>query len=649
LINRLSLIPLIFLFWSTAFTQPRYSVETSDSDLPDPAVKVETSDSLSASDSGKTAEEDGFREELVRRFSPANGITSEDIKNSTAESVGDLLRMRSLVDVVTAGSWWQPEMASFGGNVRGTGILVDGNPCGQQDLHFPQQGYLDLNSLSLSNISGVELLPLGLIGLWGGGGAPGTNFINRDFDGVEPHSEAATSRGPDGTYRTRVELGRRLASRSRFDLTAELRKSDGRLVNSDYDGSNLWGKTTVNLARRMHLRFSGYQYRTKMGLPLFPDASFRDLRKRVDNWGAVGSLVTQREKRSFLTVSLRYESRSQEVKSASYALENKKIEEAFGLTATHTRVVGDRHHVEIEGQAERKSLESLRTKDAVYGGRLSAVDLIHMRPATTLLLGSSLRKEEGLNVGVSGCAGVSHRTADDIKLFAVLGRSEGYPTLMDRHWPAVSLALRDVAVNYVEQGNSDLKAQEHLTVDLGATAQKGNHQISAYLFGSKVNDFIFWSNVDTSLFFGHFQPVNSVAEIWGANLDLRLEFFDHLSSYISYTHKRSKDSNRKTRLPFSPDHSLFTYLQFENEFLKKEIGVKVRLETSFLSERFMDEYERDQEPGAAILNGKVTIRFLDFHLQCMVRNITDQVYRSMGDYRMPGRNFWWGIYWEFFD
>jgi len=646
----LSLLPVVLLCCSTASSQPRYPPETSDSASFDLREVVEMSDSVSATDSGKSAEKDGFREEVASRFSPAIAITSGDIENSTAESVGELLGMRSLVDVVAMGSWWQPEIASFCGSIRGTGIFVDGSPYKQQDLNFPKHGNLDLCCLSLSSLSGVDFLPLGLTGLWGeAGGTAGLNLITRDFDGNRPHSEAATIRGPDGTHRTRVELGRGLTSRARFELTAELRESDGRLANSDYDGSYLWGKGTVNLARRIHLRFSGHQYRTKMGLPLFPDARYRDFRKKVDNWGTVGSLVIQQEKRSFWTVSLRYDSRIQEVKSTSYAFEKKKIEKAFGLCAIHTRMFGDKHHLEIEGQAERKSLESLSMKNAIYTGRFSIMDMIEVRPATRLLLGSSLRKEEGLDAGISTCAGVSHRAAEEIRLFAILGRSVGYPALMDRSWPAVSLALRDVAVDYIEQGNGELKAQEHLTVDLGATGQRGSQQISAYLFGSKVNDFVYWSNVDTNLYFGHLQPVNSKTEIWGANLDLRLEFFDRLSSCMSYTHKRSKDSNRKTRLPFSPGHSLFAYLQFEDEFLKREIGVKVRLESSFLSERFLDEYEQDREPGVTIWNGKITIRFLDFHFQFLVRNITDEIYRSMGEYDMPGRSFWWGIYWEFFD
>ncbi|UCB52678.1 MAG: TonB-dependent receptor [Candidatus Zixiibacteriota bacterium] len=648
--KRLSLIPLVFLLCSAAFPHSQNSLETSDSDSLGLATEVEASDSVSMIDSEGITEEGRFSEEIASRFSLGNVITSEDIENSAAERVGGLLEMRSLVDVVGGGSWWQPEMASFGGNIRGINIFIDGNAYKQQDLYFPQQGYLDLNSLCLSNISRMELLPLGLTGLRGGGlGALGIDFVTRDFDGIEPHSEAATSRGPDGTYRTRVELGRRITSRAKFDLTAELRKSEGRLVNSDYDGLFLGGKTTINVDRRMHLRVTGYQYRTRMGLPLFPDADSRDARKKVDNRGAAGSLIMQREESSSLTVSLRYDRQNQEVKSAGYGFENKKIEDTFGLTATHTRRFGGRHHVKIEGQAERKSLESLTAKNAAHGGRLSITDLIEMRSTTTLLLGSSLYKEEGLDAGISACAGVSHRVAEDIKVFATLGRSVGYPTLMDRSWPRFSAAFNDTVADYMEQGNSELRAQESVTADIGTDLRGGNFQVSAYLFASRISDFIFWSNIDTSVYFGHFQPVNSEARIWGANLDLRLEFFDHVSSYVSYCFKKSKDSDRKARLPFSPEHSLFTYLQLEDEFLKKEIGVKLRFETNISSERFMDEYEQDKERGVAILNGKTTIRFLDFHFYYIVRNITDEVYRSMGDYHMPGRSFWWGFWWEFFD
>ena len=303
----------------------------------------------------------------------------------------------------------------------------------------------------------------------------------------------------------------------------------------------------------------------------------------------------------------------------------------------------------VEGYAERKNLLVEGRERTAKRGYVSLADTYWLRPEMVLLVFGRLEKEEGLETGLGAGAGISYSPVKRVKIFSTLGRHVGHPTLMDRFAPSFSVAFKDTVIDYIEEGNRELKAQECLTADIGARFEKGHCQMSAYIFGSKIDDYVFWSNIDTGLYFGHFQPVNSEAEIWGANLDLRLEFFDHLSSYVSYSLKKGEDSDRKLRLPFSPDHSLFAYLQFEDEFLKSEIGIKVRLETSFLSSRFMDEYEQDREPGVTIWNGKMTVRFLDFHFRYMVRNITDEVYRSMGDYHMPGRTFWWGIYWEFFD
>jgi len=220
---------------------------------------------------------------------------------------------------------------------------------------------------------------------------------------------------------------------------------------------------------------------------------------------------------------------------------------------------------------------------------------------------------------------------------------------MDRFWLPFSAEFRDTITDYLEEGNRSLKPQNSYSADLGANFQKGNFIVSGYAFVSKIDDYIFWSNVDTTLYYGHFEPINSPAKIWGANLDLSNRFLNYVTSYVSYTYKHGENSERKTRLPYSPDHNIFGYIQFENEYLKKEIGIKLRIETNVISQRFMDEYEKDKEPGVAILNGKVTIRFLDFHFYYIVRNVTDQNYRLSGDYHMPKRTFWWGFYWEFFD
>lgn len=645
--KKLSFIFLFLLLFSKGFSQPEDSLLTADSDSLNAVVKRDTAEAVCVVHIGRFLKSDGFRDKLVRRFSLLNEITSEDIDNCIGESVGDVLKMRSLIDVVKVGSWGQPEIGSLGGNTRGVNIFIDGHLFGQQDLYFPQNGNLDLNSILLSNISKVEILPAGVANLWGkGAGVLGINIITKDFDGIEPYSRVTANRGPYGFRRTQVELGRALTSRGKFYLTTEFKKSDGYLTNADYDGFCLWGKTTFNLNRRTDLKLSAYRYKTKMGLPPFPDASFQDTRKKVNNWGVSGSLLLEEKENSILNLDFCYDKQNQEVKSRS---ESKKIEELIGLTATQTLRLTGRHHVKIEGYADRKSLQALSARQAVYGGYLSIADMIRIYPKLKLLLFSRLKKEEELKAGISACGGVSFQITKDANVFSTLGRFVGYPTLMDRFWPPFSVSFKDTMADYKEEGNESIGSQKSFVADFGASVEKKNYKISGYIFNCDIDDLIFWSNVDTSIYYGHFEPINTEAKIWGANINLGFEFFDHIRSHISYSFKQSKELNRKTQLPQSPEHSLFGYIQFEDEFLKNEIGLKLRLETNVLSERFMDEYEKDKEGSVAILNGKITIRFLDFHFYYMVRNITDQVYRLTGDYFMPERSIWWGFYWEFFD
>lgn len=650
MVKRLTFLICFFSLFSQAFSQPQDSSFTAETNSSDSLTNKSISDTLPVVPSRTFIQSNQFREEVFRSFSLADVIASEDIDHSIAESIGDLLQLRSLVDVVKIGPWGEPEHAYLTGNGRGINIFIDGNLFQQQDLYFPEKGNFDLNSILLSNISRVEFMPPGLANLWGNGsGVMGVNIITKDFDGGQPYSKVMADRGPYGFHKTQVELGRRFTSRGKFYLTGEFKKSDGYVLNSDYDGLSLSGKTTFNLTRNMDLRFSAYQYQTKMGSLLFPNVSFQDVRNRVNNWGAITSLLVQEKDSSILNLNLRYDRQHQEVKSRSYNFEEKKIEEMFAVTATQIFRFKDRHQLKIESYGERKSLESLKMKRAIQGGYLSLADAIKMNPKLRFLLFSKIEKEEELDIGLSASEGVSYQISRDVNLFSTCGRFVGYPTLTDRFWLPFSLSLKDTIADYMEGGNNKLRSQKSFVVDLGTSIQKESYQLSVYIFHSRIDDFIFWSNADTSVYYGRFQPVNSKAKMWGANIDWSFLFLNHVRTYVSYSFKQGKDLNRKTRLAYLPEHSLFSYIELDHEFLKREIGLILRLETDGLSDRFMDEYEKDNEPKVAVVNGKITIRFLDFHFYYVVRNLTDRVYRLSNDYSMPGRTFWWGFYWEFFD
>lgn len=640
---------MALLPFSSVICEVRDSVGVADSDSLRPFDGSEPSDSLSSSDIKNIFRTDQMRTSIIGRFAVVGKITSEDIDNSISESMGDLLDMWSLIDVARVGGLGQPEVANVGGCPKGTEIFTDGVIFQQQDLFFPQKGNPDLNTIQLSNVAGIRLLPAGLAGMWGTGrGMLGMDVDTKELRRGEPYSRATANRGPNGAYRTQVELGRSLISKGNFYFAAEFKESDGYQINSGYDGMTLWGKTSFELNGRTDLSLAAHQYKTKMGMPFFPDAEYHDAKKKVNDWGIKSALLIRENLHAHLNLNLGYDKQGQEVKSKGHGFEVQHNDERFALTATQT-FERPRSRIEVEGCAEREILSTLTTKNAVLSGHLSVADLYQLRPNVLLLLSTKVAKEEGLDAGVSALTGISYSASNHVNLFSTLGTFVGYPTSMDRYWPRFAFSVQDTSADYLEEGNGFLKSQRSLVADIGASYESRNLQISGYFFGSKVDDLIFWSNADTASQYGHFSPTNTKAEIWGANLNCRFRFWDHLSWYLSYSHKKGTDSERDLRLPYSPTHSLFAYVQFENEYLKREIGLKLRLEGKMLSARFLDEYEQDRESEMGILNAKITIRFLDFHFHYTVRNITDQHYRLWDDYLMPGRTYWWGFYWEFYD
>jgi hypothetical protein len=43
------------------------------------------------------------------------------------------------------------------------------------------------------------------------------------------------------------------------------------------------------------------------------------------------------------------------------------------------------------------------------------------------------------------------------------------------------------------------------------------------------------------------------------------------------------------------------------------------------------------------------LRFLGFQFYYVIENITNETYRTRGDFNMPERTLWFGFNWEFFD
>jgi outer membrane receptor protein involved in Fe transport len=143
-------------------------------------------------------------------------------------------------------------------------------------------------------------------------------------------------------------------------------------------------------------------------------------------------------------------------------------------------------------------------------------------------------------------------------------------------------------------------------------------------------------------------PSNRERKLFGVSLNLDYKFSPNFETGFSYAYKRAR-SHKNYHFPYTPEHSFFSYFQYSNEYLKKEIGIKVRLEQEYLSKRYLADYNQDQVPFTLLFNSKITLRFLNFRFYYVIENITNESYRTRGDFNMPERTFWFGFSWEFFD
>ncbi len=643
-----------FLFWGLsapycAFGGTLGGAEDGLAQIPDSLQKEIVSDSAQKISEEEFIDDDEFNEEVLKGFTNQDEISSQDIDDSFVNDFGDILKTRGALNVIQVGPPGQPKAIFWGGG-RTFRIFIDGMLYEQQALYIPQTGILDLNSIPLENVERIEIFPSGMANLWGKGSGSGViNIITKDYKGGEPYSRVTVGRGPDRYRGTQVELGRAVTSRGKIHLTAGFKESNGYLTNSDYDATTLSGRTTLRLKDNLNLRLLAYRYKTKMGLPLFSDAAVKDVRKKEDDWGITGNLFFRQNGNSLLRLDLRHDKGEQEAKSRSSGFEIKKMIRRLSVRAIQTMVPRRGHNLKLEAYAEREKYQTVGCQRIGYTEYFSLTDIVNLNQKTNFLVFSKIENDDEFKTDFSASGGVSYRIPPDLDLFSTIGRFASFPSSMDLHWEPLSLKLGDTIPDYREEGNPDLKAQKSTIFDFGADLRRENYRVSCLFFKDKMDDSFYWAKADTSIAYGYWRPVSSEADVWGVNFNSVLHFLNHFKSSVSYCYKESKDVNRKLYLPNSPRHSLFGYLQYENEFLKREIGLKLRLETNILSERFLAENERDKEPGVAIFNGKITVRFLDFHFYYVAENITDQLYRLTPYFPMPRRSWWWGFYWEFFD
>ena len=421
-------------------------------------------------------------------------IDSETIRNSSADSVEDLLRRAAGVQITRNGGPGQ----TSGYLVRGTGtsstvILVDGVRIGSATL-----GQAELEALSLSQIERIEVLRGPASSLYGADAVGGViQIFTRRGEGAP----RITGTAAIGGYRSaQGELGIS-GSHGPFDYAASLgaERSDGvsavrpgdafGTFNPDDDGfkrkaGNLrlgWTPAPGHrlgvslLETRLDSQYDSAEFDAEFNPDPSPDFRSR-LRTRVAALDYRGAVT------GHWTTSVQLGHSIDDSKSGGTTTSRFKTERDQATWQNALTLASDQQLVlAYEHLRERASgdvfADSLKRHNnafvAGYSGRFAAVGLQ-----------ADVRHDDNSAYGgnTTGRIGLSFEPMRGLKLRALAGTSFRAPTFNDLYFP-------DFGIPPGTPG-FEIKPEEGRSVEIGATWESGDTRVSITAYRNKVKDLI---------------------------------------------------------------------------------------------------------------------------------------------------------------
>ncbi|MFH0889041.1 MAG: TonB-dependent receptor [Planctomycetota bacterium] len=176
----------------------------------------------------------------------ATVISSQEIKESNAHSVGEIIKYQSGIDIQSGnffGSKIRLDMRGLPGNYGAQRVLVmmDGRPINEEYM-----GDVDFRFISIDNIERIEIVRGPASALYGSNAIGGViNLITKSGQD-KPMINLKSTVGSFNTYGTNLQHGKQLGSFDYF-ITADDQKTDGYLKNTDGTSQN---RTSQNVSAR---------------------------------------------------------------------------------------------------------------------------------------------------------------------------------------------------------------------------------------------------------------------------------------------------------------------------------------------------------------------------------------------------------------
>lgn len=622
-------------------------------------------------------------------------ITKDEIENSGAKKVSDVLDKSAGVDITSFGSVGALSEVNIRGALSSQVlVLLDGRP-----INSPSSGTANLAEIPVDNIEKIEVVRGPVSALYGSNAIGGVvNIITKS-----PYEKFTTKIDTSyGTYNTqiyKIENGYKFNNLG-YLLTANKNISNGARANSNYDGIDLTGKFEYKLDKEIKILLTGAFHQDELGLPGSQPAE--DIKKRTSTQKKFGndevsSLVDkQKDKKGYIDLSSEIKlSKQSELLPKVYA-ETSKLDyhseyvssgktfneddiyktDVFGIDLPYRDYGIIDNQIITFGVNLREEQFNADTTNTNLSNNTSTVtkwqpkvtikavyveDEIELTDKLTTLLGVRYDYHSVFKGEASPRLSAIYKLGDT-SLKASVGKAFKSPTLNDIYWPERA----------TDRGNPDLIPETAWAYEVGIETVLSNSLFGRVnLFRKDIKDMIAWAPTGPMGAFGpKWQPsnVNKLTN-QGIELELKTNLPYGFTANIGYTFIDAKQLNRElinattnemkeeTRTAFNtPQNQVTCNIGHETDF-----GLMTNINGRYTDKRLnyyanytnFPEVSMDTKeiPAYFIADLKLTQKISEYlKLFISINNVFDVKYiERFGssiddkDYPLPGRIYTGGI------
>jgi outer membrane receptor for ferrienterochelin and colicins len=579
-------------------------------------------------------------------------ITREEIAESSAQNVGEVLKNRLGVEVRRYGTLGAPSYIGLRGcSAYQTLVMVDG-----RSINSVSDGIADLSQFPIDNIERIEVVRGPASALYGANALGGVvNIITREAKEDKATFDVNVGLGSFGTQMSRLNFGTEYTNIKAY-FTISNNTSGGWRKNSAYDNHNLTGRLAYAAGKVGNFELRGGYHEAKLGLPGLnykldpitwekivlderyasdPNHNQEDEKEyavlEYSNRVATSKLLlkaygSSEQRRDRNSDEPRFDLHENITHGAEVQMDT-----LYGITLgidIHQDIYRQRNEINSETTINEKNLN----KSIFLQESLSSEPL-------TATMGFRYDQHSAYGGQVNPRLSLIYHARESLKLSFNMGRGFRAPTFCDLYQPYTNYVI------YQAQGNPDLKPEKAWAYDLGFEHQLGNLLLSRLtLFRTNIKDLIEWAMNPSFIW----TPSNvAKAYTQGIEIEFIHQIIPGLSQSLNYTYLHSagkREGEDKYEIAPYKSHNRVNYrINYTHHS-----GLSAGLAAEYVSEQWSGAGKTgDRLPEYLLFNLKIAKKIRSLEVYASLDNIFDKKYQTVFGYPLPGRTIMGGISWKF--